>query len=244
MSLYFATFGNGIFSNSRERISREALTFNIFKKIFQYSDVDEEYKNIHKNFFEKNKKGYGYWISKSKIILQTLKNIEENDILLYCDSGCVLNIEGKPRLLQYFEIVKNHPTGIVCFQLKDLLKTGEIMHPEKRWNKRDTIESILGNNPSDTILNTSQCEAGMIFIKKCDLSMKIIEEWYEFCQNYHLIDDSPSIKTNDLIFQEHRHDQSVFSLLAKKYDVCKILDETYWYPNWNNYPIHARRQKF
>ena len=39
--------------------------------------------------------------------------------------------------------------------------------------------------------------------------------YYCIATNYHFIDDSPSILKNDNSFSEHRHDQSIFSLLIK-----------------------------
>ena len=88
----------------------------------------------------------------------------------------------------------------------------------------------------------------MIFLKKTDINIKLVSEWYNLMisQNYHLIDDSPSIISNDITFVEHRHDQSCFSLLMKKYNRFVIPDETYFHPNWNNginYPIWAIRNK-
>ena len=37
--------------------------------------------------------------------------------------------------------------------------------------------------------------------------------------NYHLIDDTPSLLENTVDFREHRHDQSIYSLLLKKYNI-------------------------
>ena len=64
--------------------------------------------------------------------------------------------------------------------------------------------------------------------------------------NYHYIDDSESSIPNHKTFKgEHRFDQSIFSLISKKYNFYCISDETYWHPNWNNggkeYPIWATR---
>ena len=50
--------------------------------------------------------------------------------------------------------------------------------------------------------------------------------WYEICCDYHMIDDSLSIHKELESFIEHRHDQSVFSLLSKKYNIFNTgLDE-------------------
>ena len=58
-----------------------------------------------------------------------------------------------------------------------------------------------------------------------------MKEYYEIgSQNYHFIDDSPSIYINFSCFVEHRHDQSIFSLLTKKYNLFSeysLNDEGY-----------------
>ena len=63
--------------------------------------------------------------------------------------------------------------------------------------------------------------------------------------NYHYVSDNISNLYNDHRFLEHRHDQSIFSLIAKKNNFFVIPDETYWNPDWNvsgkNYPIWATR---
>ena len=52
-----------------------------------------------------------------------------------------------------------------------------------------------------------------------DKTRKLVNEWYNICCNYHMIDDTPSIELNLPGNIEHRHDQSVFSLLTKKYNL-------------------------
>jgi hypothetical protein len=51
--------------------------------------------------------------------------------------------------------------------------------------------------------------------------MNFVNEWYILGCNYHLIDDTNSITDNDSEFVDHRHDQSIFSLLIKKYKYDK-----------------------
>ena len=61
------------------------------------------------------------------------------------------------------------------------------------------------------------------------------------------ITDVSSQEPNHEEFKEHRHDQSIFSLMSKKYKFCSIPDKTYWAPAWNDagkdYPIWAIRNK-
>ena len=65
-------------------------------------------------------------------------------------------------------------------------------------------------------LNSYQHQAGAILFFINDKTKKLVNRWYELSSNYHLIDDSPSINKNIDKFKQHRHDQSIFSLLTKK----------------------------
>ena len=51
--------------------------------------------------------------------------------------------------------------------------------------------------------------------------------WYETCCKYHLLNDKHSISPNYDEFIEHRHDQSIFSVIRKKFNTYYIKDETY-----------------
>lgn len=161
--------------------------------------------------------------------------MNNGDILLYSDVGCEFNINGKNRLEEYLEIVKNSESGILTFYLT---------LPEYSWTKNDLFKSL---NCSNEIKNSNQNIATVFFIKKCSNSVEFLRKWYETCCNYHLINDSPSISSNHPDFQEHRHDQSVLSCLSKIYNSEKILDETYFVSNWEKdgakYPIWAKRNR-
>jgi hypothetical protein len=236
--IYFITFGSQLFSNSIKRIYNEANSFRFFDNMLLLNEIDLENRyplfwNSHKEFVLNNKRLYGYAIWKSFIILKTLESIEENSILLYADSGCTLNSNGLNRMNDYLNIVRNSKNGILSFELPFL---------EKQYTKMDLFEYMNLNN--NEFKSSKQILGGIIFFRKCEKTIKFVKEWYEISCNYHLIDDSPSILPNDEIFIEHRHDQSVFSLLAKKYGTEILPDETY-FNDFNtdgmNYPIWATR---
>ena len=68
---------------------------------------------------------------------------------------------------------------------------------------------------NDTHLNTPMHQAGALLFKICDKTRDLVNKWYELSSDYHNIDDSPSISKNYESFIEHRHDQSIFSLLKE-----------------------------
>ena len=159
--------------------------------------------------------------------------LNKNDILLYADSGCVLNINGKKRLHEYFDMVQDSEYGIISFQMT---------HVEKKWTKMD----IFKHFDAYDYLETGQLISGIFIIRKCEHSVDLVNTWYEACQHYDLINDSPSNSSNHPDFIENRHDQSVWSIIRKKYGTTIINDETY-FANWNDgndYPILAMRQRY
>lgn len=208
--LYFITFGGGSqnYYDAVDRLTNQAKQLNIFDKIIGYTDddlkKDLDFWNKHSNFILKNNRGYGYWLWKSYLIMKTLKSMNNNDILIYLDSGCEIDIKKKNNILECIEMIKiNNITVTTTPQI------------EKKWNKMDLIKHL--NMYHLKYINSKQIQAGVLGIKKCDIIINFVNDWYNTCCDYHLIDDSPSIINNDCIFKEHRHDQSVFSLLFKKY---------------------------
>ena len=65
-------------------------------------------------------RGGGYWIWKPYFIKTYLDKLNDNDILVYIDSGCTINKNNKKEFDRYIEIVKNHTTGILGFQYTNL----------------------------------------------------------------------------------------------------------------------------
>ena len=60
----------------------------------------------------------------------------------------------------------------------------------------------------------------------------------------HLLDNSPSNIPNNKHFIDNRYDQSIWSVIRKKYGTEILEDETYSPPKWNlNHPIWATRKK-
>lgn len=239
IKIYFLSYGNHKFKNSIQRIKIEAERMNIFDKIYCFTekDLDKQFLKQHGDFINKNDRGGGYWIWKPYIIKKVLDEMNENDILFYVDSGSQLNMEGLERLCEYFEIVTNSKYGSLAFELPYL---------EKNWTKGDLFVHF-GVQSNKNITHSWQLMATSFVLRKCDHVMSMINEWNTVMSNYDLINDIPSKYSNYLGFTEHRHDQSVFSVIRKLRGSEIILDETCFPLLWDefiNYPIHAKRLRF
>jgi hypothetical protein len=95
---------------------------------------------------------------------------------------------------------------------------------EKYWSKMDVVRKL---NIDDTLLDDKQRQGGLLLFYVCKETLQFVDEWYMLCCDYHNLDDSPSILKNTVGFREHRHDQSIFSLLTKKYNLFSniVLDK-------------------
>ena len=87
---------------------------------------------------------------------------------------------------------------------------------DKSYTKQDLLKYL---NISDNLAKGRQVEGGRQVIIKNKETTEFLKSWYDICikDNYRYINDTPSIIPNPKCFREHRHDQSIFSLLIKKY---------------------------
>jgi hypothetical protein len=218
MAVYFITFGSHEqFVDAGKRLVEQAKQLHLFRETILFTGdflkKDPSFWGKHGDFVSKNRRGYGYWLWKPYIVKKTMELLKEGDILMYADCGCEIDHREKDKLLPYLDLVqKDKIVGTYTF--KHLI--------EKDWNKRDLIEKVDMNHSE--FLMTPQHQAGIVFYLVCDETKNLVKEWYELACDYHNIDDSPSIQPNLDGFREHRHDQSIFSLLTKKYGLFSSAD--------------------
>lgn len=204
----FITFGShGKYRAMCKRLCKLAKKTGKIRHIKAFSAKnlmgDSQFWPKHKKFIISNKRGYGYWIWKPYLIKKTMEKMKDGEILLYLDGDVKLRPGCGLYLLYLVKKVREHKI-IFSHTCKEI-----------DWNKMDLINFIGMNNQE--FLNESQCQATGIMIQVSEEMRSFINEWYDICCIYNLIDDTPSISKNFESFREHRHDQSIFSLLIKKH---------------------------
>ena len=223
---YFICFGNKRFIKSRDRIIKEAKQIDIFDEYIQETEEvcnEEPYKTV----VDKMKPGRGfYWYSwKPYIIYKALNKLKDGDILFYCDSGMKIqnndNVKNKfNKLIDLVSDKEKCSTGIATF-----ITTGPKKHrKEFQYNLVQVFEhfNVLDNKD---ITHTQQVQAGVSIFYKCDKSMDIVKTWFNTCvTNPELfIGDrrfcNLNKKTQIHGFKDHRHDQSIWSILCKIHGV-------------------------
>lgn len=262
MNKIFLTFADSRLKKSLARIAQEAAEMDVYSSVLTLteSDLSTAFRERFKDKLSSSVRGYGYWCWKPQIIKQILEGMEEGDLLHYCDVGCHLNADGKGRLLEYFEILSKDSIGLIAFQAKTPSPPFEydgrtlLDLKDKLWIKGDLFD-YFGVRDRLDITDTQSIGAGILFLRKTKATMDLIDQWLNvYNTSFDLADDSPSLSPNLNGFIEHRHDQSIFSILCKLRSVETISAYEYWYPSssniskpdWKalkNYPIWAMRNK-
>lgn len=200
---YLVSYGNTEYYNSLERLRLMALETGRFDDVFIYTDRDLPEK-ISSHELMKYKRGGGYWLWKPWVIYDALSRIEDEDMLVYCDSG---------------NEVFDHPEWDVLFDELTkcdmiLFKYGAIM---EQWSKNELIRyfenDYIKRRPH--IGKYYQLQGGLQLASKKAMSFYAL--WLDFMVSHpeYVIDVSESEKKNQKKgFVEHRHDQCVLTCLA------------------------------
>lgn len=225
MKVYFVTYGSGDFLLTARRLAIEAHELGFFEKIFSFTEKDLPI-SIQSSPLFHSKKGGGYWLWKPFIIQKVLNEIQNNDIVVYSDAGNELFISEKWQ--QYFDLLKIHSS--IFFQYKENFDYGwkkfnasySNSAQIKCWTKASTIIHFKSLFESDLEwLEKSKIMAGLIFIKKDSDSLRLINEWLQTMLYFpELICDVMEYEKNSqhLYFSQHRHDQSILSILVRYFE--------------------------
>lgn len=198
-------YAKGRYLESQKHCSESAKKVG-FDNVISYSfkDIDEE-------FFSKNKtilnapRGAGYWLWKSYFLNKTFKDLNNGDLLVYSDSGSYYQTSVQPLI----DKILKEDSGVLSFSLTEI---------EKDYTRRDTF--ILMAMDKEEYTHTPQREATYIWLIKNDFTVNLVEEYLKYSQNENIITDINNIHGENYPgFIDHRHDQSIWSLLCKKYKI-------------------------
>ena len=203
------TFGDGSrnWVNARNRLMRQAIKSGYFHNVEGYSLKDlTDYLTVEDvQFMDRNRREFGFCLFKPHSIQKHLSDNPEIDLVVYLDAGSEINErkESKEVLYEYVEEVEN--SGYLGFQLDNL---------EKFWTKADLFKLL---NTSSDDQNSGQIAGGHLLFTR-EFALYHCHTWLDVMRrdNYHFLDNSPSIQPESNNFISHRYDQSISSLLLKK----------------------------
>lgn len=208
------------------------------KKYFNgHAAYDPE--KLDASFVEKNKhiltqqRGGGYWLWKPYIILNTLKLVKDGDYVFYVDSGNLVVNDPGP----LFSIVDQTEKGLLLFANRDGAPPGTIWK-NYQWTKYDCFKKMSCTDSKFTAGN--QIDGSYVLAKKNDYTLNFFAEYLAFCEDEDILTDKPNTCGDNLPgFKEHRHDQSVLSVLSIR-DSIQIEEEP---SEWGN-PYRTATSKY
>lgn len=203
--LWLVTFSTKNFFIVKILFNISAFWFGFFR-IKNYSQKDVK----NTDFWKQNQKilnqrrGAGYWLWKPYLILKTMEKVKKGDIIFYCDIASVFL--SSPKFLYDLAIKKE----IVLFDHSS--PKSIVIH----WTKRDCLTAMQADTPE--YWYKRQALAGFQLYRNTAKSQKFVKKWLHYCQQEHLITNKENILglKNHKEFIDHRHDQSILSILALK----------------------------
>jgi hypothetical protein len=228
-----------------EKVANESGFFCEFK-CFTEEDIPDEFKESYKEVW-KHGLGGGYWIWKPYVIKQMLNELNDDDILVYYDSGCELNVteNSVKRFHEYIDMVNNSEHGFLRFELIGLT---DRQFTNKKTQDHIQNKYIISDDIMNSYLDSNQIVGGIMVIRKTNFVVKFFQECLD------ILDEDPQLYSDNYNKENehHRRDQSIQSLLYKIMNGGLLIpDETYFIDNNNNFsrekgeavPFWATRSK-
>eukprot|EP00457_Paulinella_chromatophora_P013916 gb/GEZN01014275.1/.p1 GENE.gb/GEZN01014275.1/~~gb/GEZN01014275.1/.p1 ORF type:complete len:258 (+),score=13.97 gb/GEZN01014275.1/:44-817(+) len=221
--LYFVTFGDGgPRKEAAQNLANQVRAHfgDIFTEAyaFNFSVIDAKWKKDYKHLLT-HRRGLGYWAWKWQVGLQMFRDVmEDGDVLHYCDSDMHVRPTGAETIYKYLFVLRKSNYDILSFQMHWI---------EQEWDKGDLLDRLGIRNRTD-FLTSGQYVGGFWYIRKTRQAEKLFKDSLALANesNNHYITDSTSRSPNPPRFQEHRHDQSIFSLLRKINGSAVLPDPT------------------
>ena len=200
----FVTASNSLYRNVCNYNAYCAKRHGKFDKVVVYdveTQIDTDYKKEHAEILN-TKRGAGLWLWKVYFIEKAFREeCSEGDILFYADAASFFFRSVKP-------VIEKMDSDIFAVSLP---------YVEEEFTKRETFE-LMGVD-SDKFTKTRQYHASFLAFRKNETTSHFIEEWKQYCEDIRILSQDVCFGEQIPTFCAHRNDQSIFSLLCKKYGV-------------------------
>lgn len=238
--VFLISFADKRFRNSLSRLKDSTNSFPFDKRYFltQETALSRDYWKSLKPWLYR--RGYGYWAWKAVIIKEFMDSLDNGDMIFWSDGGIYWNDAPKAiaRFEEYTGMI-NEENPLLTFQQPTI---------EQEYTKGDVLDA-LGVYNNKEVCESLQLWAGCFLIMKTPEIVNFMERWIDLNDlSKELITDKRSKIPNKPEYKEHRHDQSIFSLLAKQIPHIEIpwtevLPKDDNWESLSSSPIQGRRLK-
>ena len=200
------SYGSEQYDKQLEYNGKSALEIAKVNEFYGYKpkDIDHDFREKNKYILEKGR-GNGYWLWKPYFLYKTLKEkLDYGDYLIYSDAA-IMYVDLAQKLVDF---LKEKKLDMYLHRLP---------HLERQYTKRDAF--ILLGVDQPFYAETGQFNAAFQIYRKTKFTEFFLSEYLYYAQDKRIITDDPNELgyNNYEGFRDHRHDQSILSLLTKKY---------------------------
>lgn len=208
------TFSGGSYSLKMSQIRLEDQLKKYFDGVAAFDENHPSIIQLMHSYPDvfKYRRGYGYWAWKPFVIKQTLDAVNEGDFVFYMDSGNDIISDPEP----LYDLCSNN-NGFMLFENRSGNPNGEIWN-NREWTKKDCFTLMDCDTPD--FVNGPQIDGAYQLYQKNKDTVKFVNEYLQYCLDPRIVTDEPNTTgDNYSTFVDHRHDQSVASLLCLKYNI-------------------------
>lgn len=204
---FFATYGNDRYIKTRARIANEAKISKYFDevRVFTPDHLPTSFRRHFRDVLPRGRGG-GYWVWKYIVVRRMMKRMNWGDFLVYMDADCTVNPSARGRFDEYRLLANVSRTGILSISYGD---------PE-RWWTTDRLFEEMGLRNKESFELSNHLISGILLFQKTKEVMNMLRMWKSVIYSDPLIStDDYNAQTTRRDFREHRHDQSILSLVRK-----------------------------
>lgn len=165
------------------------------------------------------KRGAGYWLWKPAIILDALRREPDGGIVLYTDAATRFTAD--PRA--FLDFVADRPSAFFEHPV-DPAREDHLV--ARRWTKRDCF--VLLDADRTEFWDRRQFWAGIQIHRAGPEARDLVAEWLRLATDERVLTDMPNVmgRPNLPEFVDHRHDQSVLTIVLQKRRISGWPDPT------------------
>ena len=245
MKTLFLTFGDGSpeFRAASARLEMQAKNIGVFTSVLSLDhesliQVSPEYLIAQISNMKLHTHPKYFRAAKSWVIQAGLSGkFGKFDLICYADAGCEIAVNRITRLVLKGYLKKAFLYGGLAEQLP---------LPERNWTKKKTMNYF---QPSASHALSGQVQSGLSYWRVEEKNLDLVNQWCSLSDpKLDLWQDPIDKASEEDYFIEHRHDQSIFSLLWKQAGLLVMPVNSHWLlrlPNLRSacIPIQTRRNR-
>ena len=215
MTTHLVSYATATHHKGQERLNRSARRFGI-DRCHTFSEAELRRTDFYRQHqaILAQARGAGYRLWKPYLILTVMLEAQEGEVIVYSDSGAEIVDSLEPLI----EICRQR--GVMLFQAGDDCGSFTV----SQWSKRDCLLLMSADTPA---YHHAPLVAGSpLLVVNNAANQALIAEWLAYCADPRVLTDQANTRglRNYPEFYDHRHDQSVLSILCHKYGWATFRD--------------------